>query len=153
VLLGALAGGALAVLPGRAGLFAALLGALAGSAVGWRFGEHQPRFSPWSLALAAFFVPAFTLAVAPGAGLARPLALARGLPEGRLSPAWPGVATGAYPRGFSALIAMLWPLGPARAGLIAAGASYLIFWAGLAAVLEGPLRVPSARTIAAVALL
>jgi len=153
VLLGALAGGALAVLPGSAGVFAAGLGVLAGGALGWKFGERRAGFSPWSLVLAAFFVPVFTLAVAPGADMAMHVSLARGLLEGRLSPAWPGVAAGAYPRGFSALVAMLWPIGPARAGLAAAALSYLVFWAGLAAVLEGPLRVPAARTVAAVALL
>jgi len=153
VLLGALAGAALAVLPGSAGLLGAALGAVAGAAVGWKSGDRRAGFSPWSLALAAFFVPVFTLAVAPGADMAMHVSLARGILEGRLSPAWPGVEAGAYPRGFSALVAMLWPLGPGRAGLIAAGASYLVFWAGLAAVLEGPLQTPAARTVATIAVL
>jgi hypothetical protein len=142
-----------AALPGSAGVLAAGLGALLGGAVAGRFAERRMGFSPWSLAMAAFFVPVFTMAVAPGADMAMHTALARGLIEGELSPAWPGVRVGAYPRGFSALVSLLWPLGPARAGLAAAAASYLVFWAGLTAVLRGPLRAPAARTAAAVAVL
>jgi hypothetical protein len=153
VLLGAIAGATLAVLPGSAGPFAAVLGSLLGGGVGWRFAGRRVGFSPWSLALAAFFLPVFTLAVAPGADMAMHVALARGLLHGELSPSWPGVHAGAYPRGFSAIVALLWPLGGARAGLIAAAASYLVFWAGLSAILEGPLRAPAARTVAAVAVL
>jgi hypothetical protein len=44
-------------------------------------------------------------------------------------------------------------LGFARASLIAGAASYVVFWAGLAAVLQGPLGTPAARTVAAVAVL
>jgi hypothetical protein len=152
-LLGAVAGAALAALPGSANVLGVALGALAGGAIGWRFAERRMGFSPWSLALAAFFVPVFTMAVAPGADMAMHTALARGLIQGQLSPAWPGVEVGAYPRGFPAMVALLWPLGPARAGLIVAAASYIVFWAGLTAVLEGPLRCPAARTVAAVAVL
>jgi len=153
ILLGAIAGAALAVLPGSAGVLAAVIGAILGGAVGWRFAERRIGFSPWSLALAAFLVPVFTMAVAPGADMAMHAALARGLVHGGLSPAWPGVHVGAYPRGFSAVIAFLSPLGFGRASLIAAGASYLAFWAGLSAVLQGPLGTPAARTVAAVAVL
>ena len=153
ILLGAIAGAALAVLPGSAGVLAAVVGAILGGAVGWRFAGRRIGFSPWSLALAAFFVPVFTMAVAPGADMAMHTALARGLVHGGLSPAWPGVHAGAYPRGVSAVIAVLSPLGFGRASLIAAGASYLVFWAGLAAVLQDPLGAPAARTVATVAVL
>jgi hypothetical protein len=152
-LLGAIAGAAVAVLPGSAGIVAAVLGALLGAAIGWRFAGRRTGFSPWSLALVAFFLPALTMAVAPGADMAMHTALARGLIDGELSPAWRGVTAGAYPRGFSGLVALLWPLGPARASLVASAGSYLVFWAGLAAVLDGPLRSPAARSVAAIAVL
>lgn len=152
IVLGAIAGASLATLPGAANVWAGLAGAVAGAILEWRLGRPSPGFSPWSMAVLAFLVPVFTMAVAPGADMAMHVALARGLVEGQLSPAWPGVSTGAYPRGFSAMVALLWPLGPARAGLLAAGLSYLVFWAGLAALLQ-TLRVPAARTVAAVAVL
>ena len=152
-LLGAIAGAAVAALPGSAGVLAIGLGALLGGAVGWKFADRRTGFSPWSLALGAFFVPVLTLAVAPGADMAMYTALARGLAQGTLSPAWPGVTAAAYPRGFAAILALLSPAGLSRASLIAAAASYLVFWAGLAAVLQEPLRVPAARTVAAVAVL
>jgi len=153
ILIGAIAGAAVATLPGPAGVALAATGALLGGAIGARYGERRMSFSPWSLALGAFAVPAITMAVAPGEDMAMHVALARGLVHGGLSPAWPGVQPAAYPRGLSAAVALLSPLGFARAGLLAAAASYLIFWSGLAAVLQGPLRVPAARTVAAVALL
>jgi hypothetical protein len=153
ILLGAIAGAAVATLPGGAGIVSAILGAVLGGAIGARFAERRMGFSVWTLALAALFAPAFTMAVAPGADMAMHVALARGLLEGRLSPAWPGVEESAWPRGFSALVALLSPAGLARAGLIAAAASYLVFWAGLSAFLQGPLRAPAARTIAAIAVL
>jgi len=152
-LLGAVAGAALAALPGSAGMLAVGLGALLGGAVGWKFAERRAGFSPWSLALVAFFVPVLTMAVAPGADMAMYTALARGLREGALSPAWPGVVAAAYPRGFAAVVALLSPAGLGTASLMAAAASYVVFWAGLAALLEHPLRVPAARTVAAVAVL
>ncbi len=150
--LGAIAGAAIATLPGRAGVVAAVAGALAGGVAGWRFASGRAGFSPWSLAVLLFLMPALAMPVAPGADMAMHVALARGLRDGVLSPAWPGVSVQAYPRGFSALIALLSPLGLARAGLLAAGVSYLVFWAGLTAILES-LRTPAARTVAAVALL
>jgi hypothetical protein len=153
ILLGALAGAAVATLPGSAGIVSAILGAVLGAAIGARFTGRQTGFSIWSLALIAFFAPLFTLAVAPGADMAMHVALARGLLHGELSPAWPGIQTGAYPRGFSALIALLSPAGLARAGLAASALSYLVFWAGLSAFLRGPLRAPAARTVAAIAVL
>lgn len=153
ILLGAIAGAAIATLPGSAGIAFAILGALLGGAIGSRYAERRMGFSVWSLALIAFFAPLFTLAVPPGADMAMHVALARGLLEGQLSPAWPGVEAGAYPRGFSAVVALLSPAGLARAGLAAAAASYLVFWAGLSAFLQGPLRAPAARTVAAIAVL
>jgi hypothetical protein len=131
----------------------AAVGALLGAGIGARYGQRRMSFSPWSLAVGAFAIPVLTLAVAPGADMAMHVALARGLVHGELSPAWPGVEVGAYPRGFSAAVALLSPLGFARAGLLVAGASYLIFWAGLSAALQGPLGAPAARTVAAVAVL
>src|SRR5207248_2717782 len=83
------------------------------------FAVRRAGFSPWSLAVLAFLLPAVTMPVAPGADMAMHVALARGLLDGVLSPAWPGVHAGAYPRGFSALVALLSPLGLARAGLLA----------------------------------
>jgi hypothetical protein len=152
VALGAIAGAAVATLPADANVLTALSGALAGGALGWRYVRVNAGFSPWSLAVLLFLVPVFTLPVAPGADLAMHVALARGLLHGGLSPAWPGVHVALYPRGFSALVALLSPVGLARAGLLAAGISYLVFWAGLTATLEA-LRTPAARTVAAVALL
>jgi hypothetical protein len=91
------------------------------------------RLAPW-LTLACL-VPALTLAVPPGADMAMHVALARALRAGaaELSPAWPGVAPLAYPRGFSALVALAGGLGLARAGLLLAGASYALFARGAAA--------------------
>ena len=150
--LGAIAGMAVSTLPGPAGLLSALAGAAAGAALGARFSERRAGFSPWSLAVLAFLLPVLSMPVAPGADMAMHVALARGLLHGGLSPAWPGVAVHAYPRGFSALVALLSPFGLARAGVLAAGGSYLVFWAGLAAMLE-KLGTPAARTVAAVAVL
>jgi hypothetical protein len=111
------------------------------------------RGSPFLIVL--FFVPLFTMAVAPGADMAMHVALARGLLDGggTLSPAWGALRVGAYPRGFSALVAMLSPIGLARAGLAASALSYAVFWAGLAAMLQGPLQAPWPRTVALLALL
>src|SRR5581483_4187380 len=101
------------------------------------------RLAPW-LTLACL-VPALTLAVPPGADMAMHVALARALRAGaaELSPAWPGVAPLAYPRGFSALVALAGGLGLARAGLLLAGASYALFARGAAATFAaGGLRRP-----------
>jgi hypothetical protein len=153
ILLGAIAGAAIATLPGSAGVAAAIVGALLGAGIGARYGQRQMGLSPWWVAVAAFAFPLVSMAVAPGADMAMHVALARGLLHGELSPAWPGVRVDAYPRGFSALVAMLVPVGFARAGLLAAAVSYLVFWAGLAAVLQEPLRAPAPRTVATVAVL
>jgi hypothetical protein len=48
---------------------------------------------------------------------------------------------------------MLSPLGLARAALVASAFSYCVFWAGLAAMLQGPLRAPWPRTVAVLAVL
>jgi hypothetical protein len=154
---GALAGAALASLPGSAGIVSTTLGAAAGAVLGVVFaqrGEKPPlleRVAP--LALFAFFIPLFTMPVAPGADMAMHVALARGLLQGdTLSPAWGTVHPALYPRGFAALVALLAPLGLARAGIAAAAICYLVFWAGLAATLD-KLRTPHPRTVAAVAVL
>lgn len=151
-LLGALAGLSIATLPGPANWVWALAGAGAGFYAGWRFSARSAGFSPWSLAVLAFLLPVLAMPVAPGADMAMHVALARGLLHGGLSPAWPGVAVAAYPRGFSALVALLSPIGLARAGVLAAALSYLVFWAGLSAVLQ-KIGTPASRTVAAVALL
>jgi hypothetical protein len=145
-----IAGAALATLPGSATWLTALLGAVLGAAAGFwlalprrsELAAALPQRSParrWSLLLlGAFFLPALRFTVAPGADMAMHVALARGLLHGELSPAWPGVAVAAYPRGFSALVALLAPIGLARAGLVAAGASYLVFYLGLEALVPWP---------------
>src|SRR5437764_1505311 len=66
ILIGAIAGAAVATLPGAAGVALAATGVLLGGAIGARYGERRMSFSPWSLALGAFAVPALTMAVAPG---------------------------------------------------------------------------------------
>src|SRR5262249_25140031 len=70
--------------------------------------------------------------VAPGADMAMHVALARALWAGAhdLSPAWPGVAPLAYPRGFSGLVALFWGLGPARAGILASALAYVLYALG-----------------------
>ncbi len=108
------------------------------------------RLAP--LALLLFFAPAFRFAVAPGADMAMHVALARGLLDGVLSPAWPGVQPTLYPRGFSALVALLSPVGLARAGLVAAGLSYAVFHAGLWRCLAA-FGAPRPRTVALLCLL
>ena len=166
---GALAGAALGSLPGAAGLAAVVAGAALGAVAGallWPggaptapdSGAPRPTVRPAleraaPLLLLVFFTPLLTMAVPPGADMAMHTALARGLVEGRLSPAWGALHLGAYPRGFSALVALLAPLGYARAALLISALSYVVFWAGLAAVLEGPLATPWPRTAALVAVL
>ena len=148
--LGLLAGAAIGSLSGSFAL--TVLGGAALGYAGWRSVPRRLGFSPWSLALLVFFAPVLTLPVAPGADMAMHVALARGLLHGVLSPAWPRVSAMMYPRGFSAVVAGFAWLGYARAGLVAAALSYVVFWAGLTAMLES-LRAPAPRTMAAVAVL
>jgi hypothetical protein len=68
-------------------------------------------------------------------------ALARGLLDGMLSPAWPHVAARAYPRGLSAVIALFSPLGLAKASLVAAGLSYVVFHLGLSRLVPWQLAL------------
>ncbi len=155
---GALAGAALGSLPGSAGLLAVVAGLVAGGALGvmlaWpRAAPEQTLERAAPILIFVFLAPLFTMAVPPGADMAMHTALARGLLEGKLSPAWGALHAGAYPRGFSAAVALLAPLGFARAALVVSALSYAVFWAGLAAVLEGPLRTPWPRTTALVAVL
>jgi len=116
-----------------------------------KFRAALERWAPLGLSL--FAIPVFTMAVPPGADMAMHVALARGLLHGALSPAWGSVRAGLYPEGFSFLVALLSPLGFARAGLIASAIAYAIFWAGLAAMLRGPLGAPWPKTVALVAVL
>lgn len=141
-LLGSIAGAALATLPGGANWVWAIAGAVAGAVTGALAGGPKSARVQWpQLALFAFFVPALHMPVAPGADMAMHTALARGLLDGGLSPAWPGVTAHFYPRGFSALIALLSPLGLAKASLLAAGASYAVFYFGLSTLVSWPLAL------------
>ena len=151
---GLVAGVALASLPRGAGPAALTVGGLAGvllaawagcvaptgddprAAVGERtLAERVERIAPW-LTL-TFLVPLVTLPVPPGADMAMHVALARSLATGaaEVSPAWPGVALPVYPRGFSGLVALAAPLGFARAGLLVSGLTYVLYTAGVAALL------------------
>lgn len=150
---GAISGAAIASLAIGTPMAVVLLGALAGGAICAALAPDRwlgdvdtiEKFAP--LALVAFFVPALTLPVAPGADMSMHAALARGLLDGILSPAWPSVRVPIYPRGMAALIALLSPFGIARASLLASGTSFVIFWAGLSSVLAR-LRTPRARSVA-----
>jgi hypothetical protein len=145
VLVLAVAGVGLASLPRGAGVPGLLIGGIAGAAcavwTGRAAGPDPPsptrRDAIERIARALpvlFLAPALTMPVAPGADMAMHTALARGLREGaaELSRAWPGVAPAVYPRGFSALVALLWDLGAARAGLLASGLAYVVFALGAA---------------------
>lgn len=106
--------------------------------------------------LLVFLLPVVTMPVAPGADMAMHVALARPLVSGDppLSPAW-GAVQSVYPRGFSALVALAsFPLGFARAGLLVAGLSYVVFWGALGSLLRHVARSPHPfATAAAVTLL
>ncbi|MFN8548531.1 MAG: hypothetical protein U0527_11380 [Candidatus Eisenbacteria bacterium] len=98
-------------------------------------------------------LPLARLAVPPGADMAMHAALARGLLNdgGTLSPAWGSVTVPLYPRGFSALIALLsLPFGMARAALIASGLAYAVYLVGARQLL---LHVTDERRAQAAALL
>jgi len=144
---GLCAGAALAALPRGSGPLALALGAALGAlAVAWlsrgesaeparaasALADWSERLAPWTALL--FFVPVFTLAVAPGIDMAMHAALARALEDGarELSPAWPGVAPAVYPRGFSALMALLSLAGNARGSLIAGGIAFALYQSGAA---------------------
>ena len=119
-------------------------GAAAGGVLGHLLRGKAAAPQPWWPAALAllFFVPVVTMPVAPGADMAMHVALARSLEEGLpvLSPAWGAVRVPLYPRGFSALVALVAPLfGLAKAGLVVAGATYLLFWAALSSWLAAPL--------------
>ncbi|MCA1829419.1 MAG: hypothetical protein LC689_21040 [Myxococcales bacterium] len=156
--IGAIAGAAIAAVPVSAPLWLVALGALAGgvAAIGRRSplapaADPLERFAP--LLLAAFFVPCFTMAVAPGQDMSMYAGLARGLLDGVLSPAWPGIRPMMFHRGLPAVIALASLLaGMARASLVVAGLPYVIFWYGLAAILGGPLQTPRPRLVAALAM-
>jgi len=163
MLLGALAGGSVATLAPGGGLLrlavVAALGAILGSRLsgdgGWSAPTAAPailRHVPW-LGL-IFLLPVLTLPVAPGADMAMHVALARALREGSrtLSPAWGAVEVSAYPRGFSAWVALLSPLlGYAKAGLLVACASYLLYQLALQRLFEA-LSVPLAAPLAVLCL-
>src|SRR5207253_2385792 len=163
MLLGALAGGSVATLAPGGGLLrpavASALGAILGSRLSGDRSSSSPtaapailRHVPW-LGL-IFLLPILTLPVAPGADMAMHVALARALREGSrtLSPAWGVVEVSAYPRGFSAWVALLSPLlGYAKAGLLVACASYLLYQLALQRLFEA-LSVPLAAPLAVLCL-
>ena len=149
-----MAGVALASLPRGAGPGTLAVGGLAGAlVVAWAarvppagaepgsagrertFAERAERIAPWLTLI--FLVPVVTLPVPPGADMAMHVALARALATGarEVSPAWPDVAPVVYPRGFSGLVALAGPLGLARAGLLVSGLTYILYTAGVAALL------------------
>jgi hypothetical protein len=167
---GVVAGVALASLPRGAGPVALTVGGLAGAllaawagrvpptgedprAVGERaLAERVERIAPWLML--TFLVPLVTLPVPPGADMAMHVALARALATGaaELSPAWPGVAQPVYPRGFSGLVALAAPAGFARAGLLVSGLTYVLYTAGVAALL-GAAGVKRCWTLAVLTVL
>ncbi len=139
-----MAGASVAALFSSAGPLLLLLAAAAGGVLGHLLKGPAAAPQPWWPAVLAllFFIPAITLPVAPGADMAMHVALARSLEEGlpRLSPAWGTVRVALYPRGFSGLVALIAPVvGLAKAGLVVAAATYLLFWAALSAWLAAPL--------------
>lgn len=112
------------------------------------------RFFGWIVLL--FFIPVLTKAVPPGADMAMHVALARAIRFGSesLSPAWGEVITAAYPRGFSAWIAVLSPvLGFAKSGLIVTAGTYALFTFGLRGYLRDVVGVPYPGSLAALCLL
>lgn len=148
-----MAGVALASLPRGAGPVALTVGGLVGALVAaWAAGVRRAglrprpgaserdiveRVAPWLTLV--FLIPLVTMPVPPGADMAMHVALARALATGasEASPAWPGVAPLVYPRGFSGLVALAGPLGFVRAGLLVSGLTYVLYTAGVAAVLAG----------------
>jgi len=152
ILFGAVAGAAIVTVVSAATLEAAAIGAVVGGIVAWRLKATGPLPSWWALPVLAFFVPVFTMAVPPGADMAMHVALARGLRMGELSPAWPGVHVAAYPRGCSAVVALLWSMGPGRAGLFASAVAYLSFWYALATLFRR-MDLPAPTAIASAAVL
>lgn len=75
-------------------------------------------------------IPTFRLAVAPGADQAMYSAIARGMTDSSpgLSPAWGDLSATFYPRGYSAVLAVLGiAFGPAKASLIGAGLALFVF--------------------------
>jgi len=122
-------------------LLVALVAGCALAAVDLRGHDSRQRTS-WRTAVFAalatillfLVLPLTRLAVPPGADMAMHTALARGLVSGSraLSPAWGSVTAPVYPRGFSALLALLsCPLGMARAALVASGLAYLVYLLGV----------------------
>ena len=139
-----MAGASVAALFPGVGPVTLSLGAAAGAALGHLLRAPPAPPQPWWPAALAllFFIPAITMPVAPGADMAMHVALARSLEEGlpRLSPAWGTLRVALYPRGFSGLVALVAPVvGLAKAGLVVAGATYLLFWTALSAWLAAPL--------------
>ncbi|MBI5546761.1 MAG: hypothetical protein HY901_22995, partial [Deltaproteobacteria bacterium] len=120
--------------------------------------SEQGRAGWWlPVAILPLFLPLWTMPVAPGADMAMHAALGRALAQGSgaLSPAWgEDVAVALYPRGLSALIALVSPpLGFAKASLLAAAVSYCVVFVGLGAFLQWGVRLSHPFAWAAVALL
>jgi hypothetical protein len=103
-----------------------------------------------------FFVPVFTRRVAPGADMAMHAGLARALVHGTnvLSPAWGNVRAAAYPRGFSAWIALASQLiDIGRASLLISAIAFVLFYFGLRSFFRDALRLPNPNLLAAFLLL
>lgn len=119
-----------------------------------REGSSVDRFAV--LGLLAFFLPVVTMEVAPGADMAMHAAIARSLVEGgdALSASWGTVSVALYPKGLSALVALLAPAtGMAKASLLAAGAAHAVALLGLAAFLRTASRFRWPFALAALAVL
>jgi hypothetical protein len=162
VLCASIAGAAIASVPRGASLVPMALAALFSAVLALRLARRSAR-EPASLVdrlsaplCLAFLVPVLTMPVAPGADMAMHAALARALAEGSsvLSPAWGQVSAALYPRGFSAVIALVSPLlGLAKGSLFASGLSYLVVAAGAAAFYRYALEVPHPIALSTVTVL
>ncbi|MET0385822.1 MAG: hypothetical protein ABW321_07680 [Polyangiales bacterium] len=113
------------------------------------------RLERWvPLLTVLFFVPVVTRGVAPGADMAMHVSLARAILDGShvLSPAWGAVTAEAYPRGFSAWVALIAGTGIdlGHASLIASGLAFALYYFGLRAFLRSALLLPYPSTLAAV---
>lgn len=100
----------------------------------------------------AFYLPVLFAPLAPGADMAMHAALARAIAEGSaaLSPAWSDIQVVAYPRGFSAWLALVGAaVGYARASILVSGLAFSVYYFGLRAYLDRALALPYASLVAA----
>ena len=124
--------------------------ALSPSAAGPALLERLERWSP--LCALAFFLPVLFAPLAPGADMAMHAALARAIAQGSemLSPAWSDMQLDAYPRGFSAWLAVVAAvIGYARASIVVSGLAFSVYYFGLRAYLGRALELPYPSLVAA----